>query len=288
MRIGQLARKLEISPSQIIDYLEELGIEADKGVNTKLGEAGVDSVMKKFGKMPESVESEEVSDVPAEESIDTEEEPVEVMEEESEPEIEPVQEEEPEIETGQKEEKEEGKEEEEIEVIRPEKIKLQGLKVMGKIDLPEPKPKEEPKKEPAEETEKEIKAEEAKEEVDSKPKEDDSIITEAQIRADIRKHRQQKKRQPRKIVHRKKRQLTYEEKLEKEKRLAEKKKVDLEKQKKAQKRKSYEEKMKTVQPVQPKKAKKKKAEVEVQQNTVKPKTEQPKTVWGKFMRWLNT
>ena len=40
MRIGQLARKLDVTPTQIIRYLEEMGIDVDKGVNTKLVKSG--------------------------------------------------------------------------------------------------------------------------------------------------------------------------------------------------------------------------------------------------------
>ena len=49
-RISQLARELGISPSEIIEYLREIGIDADRGASTKLMESGVDSVTAHFSK----------------------------------------------------------------------------------------------------------------------------------------------------------------------------------------------------------------------------------------------
>ncbi|MDH5367857.1 MAG: hypothetical protein OEW67_12795 [Cyclobacteriaceae bacterium] len=295
MRIGQLARKLDIPPSTIITYLEELGIEMDKGVNTKLVQAGIERVMDEFGKieMEDTTTSKEGENVPkeiiskeiTEPTVEDENLPTKniEIEEESLPIVEKEQEE---ITTPKTEEVVDDK----TEVIRPEYVKLQGLKVVDKIELPTPKvvekPKEEEKETQAEDTK--IKPISIKEEV---KEEESHIITEEQIKADLQRHYNEerkkyktKKPQPK----RKKRSpVSYEQKLEKEKKQEEKLKIEKENKKKALKTKKYKERMKNVQPAPIKKTKPKKKETT--SFPVKEKYKKtPTTTWGKFMKWLNT
>ena len=262
MRIGQLARKLDVTPSQIINYLEEIGIEVDKGVNTKLFDAGIEKVEEKFGriemvdevKVPEPRETTEISsEKTVQEENDTTEEVESNMEE-----VESILEEEVvEIKAESIEQPvAEQEPEESVEVIRPEYVKLQGLKVVDKIELPEPKPKKE--EEPATKVVEEKKEEEKE---TTKKEEESHIITEADIKADMKRHYKERRKsdqRTRKPQRKKRKPLSYEQKLEKERKHAEKQKVEAEKKRKEQKRKAYEERMKKVQSAPaPKKAKKK-------------------------------
>ena len=104
MRISQLARSLGIPPSDIVEFLGDQNIDA----NSRLGKDVVDKVINHFA--PGTVPSEEV----------------EIIEDTPAP---PAEEQAPEL---------------PVEVIRVSKVELQGLKVLGKIDLPEPKKKAEP------------------------------------------------------------------------------------------------------------------------------------------------
>jgi hypothetical protein len=105
MRISQLARSLGISPSVILEFLGNQDIDA----NSRLDKETVERVISHFA-----------PDV----SIKTVETVVEQPELESTGQ--PVAEPTPDV---------------PVEVIRVSKVELQGLKVLGKIDLPEPKKK---------------------------------------------------------------------------------------------------------------------------------------------------
>src|SRR5690349_19588087 len=108
MRIGQLARQLGISPSDISGFLATQNIETETGANARLDEEVVAKVLQHFApekKVEEIVQEEEPAPV--------KEEPLKT--DEALP----------------------------VEVIRVTKVELQGLKVVGKIDLPQPKKKEE-------------------------------------------------------------------------------------------------------------------------------------------------
>jgi hypothetical protein len=114
MRIGQLARRLGISPSDIVGFLGNQDIDT----NSRLDEGTVERVVNHFA--PEKPmlpvaepEAEEIPVPPVADGSSTQETP--------------------------------------IEVIRVSKVELQGLKVLGKIDLPAPKKKEEPTTEQQEE-----------------------------------------------------------------------------------------------------------------------------------------
>jgi hypothetical protein len=119
MRIGQLARRLELSPSQILEFLTSQNIETEGGANSRLSDDVVTKIIGHFapGKLSEPIVEEVVEEpVPA---MPVAEEPVaEETTHEATPEGETLP-----------------------EVIRVSKIELQGLKVLGKIDLPEPKKK---------------------------------------------------------------------------------------------------------------------------------------------------
>jgi hypothetical protein len=107
MRIGQLARQLGISPSDISGFLTMQNIETEGGANARLDDDVLAKVLQHFA--PEKKVEEIIQEV-------------EPLKEEP---LKPAEETAP------------------VEVIRVTKVELQGLKVVGKIDLPEPKKKEE-------------------------------------------------------------------------------------------------------------------------------------------------
>jgi hypothetical protein len=108
MRIGQLARRLGISPSDILGFLGNPDIDA----NSRLDKETLEKVIGQFApeKSEVTVEETDVEETPASPSAEEQS-----TTEESSP-----------------------------EVIRVSKIELQGLKVLGKIDLPAPRKKTEP------------------------------------------------------------------------------------------------------------------------------------------------
>lgn len=127
-----MARKLSLRPSQLVDFLAARNIETEEGSNARLDDSHVEIIVQYFA--PESL-NEILKVTVAEEAIEIEKPKEEVIIPEQEQEA--IQEEpivkvlvpEPEI------------TDEEREVIRVQKIELAGLKVLGKIELPEPKKK---------------------------------------------------------------------------------------------------------------------------------------------------
>ncbi|MEQ8359519.1 MAG: hypothetical protein RH860_08530 [Cytophagales bacterium] len=149
MRLAQLARKISKKPAEIIDFLASQGIKIEASSNAKVADEHASMVLLAFAKdlnpdseqeaesqeveteqMPElllSAEADKPSplqdmEIPAEETSTVAEGDTKTMEmaaEKAQP----------------------------IEVIKAPKVELAGLKVVGKIDLPEPKKKviEEPK-----------------------------------------------------------------------------------------------------------------------------------------------
>lgn len=122
MRLGQLARKLTLRQSDIIDFLAQRNIRIDESSNTRLEDDHVILIMKHYAPAQE----DEVREALATETA----EPEQAVEKEDISELEPV---------------ENSVEDESVslpDVIRVPKIELSGLKVVGKIELPETKKKE--------------------------------------------------------------------------------------------------------------------------------------------------
>ena len=128
MRLGQLARKLALRQSQIVEFLADQNIPLDESSNTRLEDDQVILIMKHFA--PDSEETVAASD--------TVEPPV--------AEVEPGLS----LPTGVEDKSGEDLsppsqvEEVKAEVIKAPKVELSGLKVVGKIDLPEIKKKDPP------------------------------------------------------------------------------------------------------------------------------------------------
>src|SRR5882762_2328349 len=127
MRISQLARSLGIPPSDVVEFLGNQKADA----NSRLDKEVVEKIINHFA-------PEKLSDIlQVRSEVQT---PSEVQAPSEEPEVKPIPEEiitEPPI-------SEEQLPEVPVEVIRVSKVELQGLRVLGKIDLPEPKKKGEP------------------------------------------------------------------------------------------------------------------------------------------------
>lgn len=137
MRLGQLARKLAIRPDQIVEFLAKKNIQIVEGSNTRLDEGHIAIVIGKFAPPGFDITAQEVT---SQEVIQPAQAPEVVVA----PQVEkiemtalpagdsfaetPVPDEKP-------------------EVIKAPKVELSGLKVLGKIDLPEPRKKEQPQTE---------------------------------------------------------------------------------------------------------------------------------------------
>lgn len=129
MRLGQLARRLELRPAQIVEFLAVKGIQIDESVNARVDDDQVKVILNYFDPDSAKVASVETGEM---------DEP-EVLELKGRDEV---------VETEFKREditiSQTPQEETIHEVIKAPKVALSGLKVLGKIDLPEPKKKEEP------------------------------------------------------------------------------------------------------------------------------------------------
>lgn len=250
MRLGQLARKLSLRPSQLVDFLAEKSIQTEEGSNTRLSDENTRLIVEHFA--PESME-EIIKPTGEEATLEV------VVSREPESEIkETVQ---PESDTTTTEpvlltKNEPADEQSEPEVIRVQKIELSGLKVLGKIDLPEPKKKEQ------------------------KPEGDTSEEEQS-------KHKRKGEAKS-KHLRRERDQRTWRNPLEVERQreargLEEKRKAEIEREKEKRKH-HYQNKVKQVK--QPKRSKPAKATVPVK----KPIDNRPipKTWVGRFLRWWTT
>ena len=162
MRLGQIKRIYGIEAAKVVSFLSEKNVEISKHPNSKVTDEQLLWVLDEFKSETPEVKVKEKS---AEGKIaEVKQESIEdkpyKTEKKTEPKLGEIIEIPKEKKTKKKEvpsEKNEG----EIEVIRAPKIEIEGVKVLGKIDLPEPK-------------EEEIK--EISEEVTSKEKEVEKII----------------------------------------------------------------------------------------------------------------
>ena len=221
MRLGQLARQLDIAPDKIVTFLGSRDIAIDSSANARIDDSYVDLIIQHFApgnealrqqiqQLPEAPASEATTEtiVPGDDSIVPE-------------------------------------------VIKAPKIELPGLRVVGKIELPEKK-KKEPEKAP----------------------EDQVPPTENRPKPVSRNPRRQSPTRDRQNP-----VALAREREEREKRMRENEKREQEKQRRAE---HYQKRLK---PQPPTKAARLHREELVE--TTPPKPERPKTLWGRFMRWLN-
>lgn len=249
MRLGQLARKLSVTPSQVSDYFASISVPIDPHTNARVPDAHLAQVIEHFapGRLKEILAvadepattlntPEIVEDMPVEaEAEPAAPAPLETQTEVSEPAPGPH---------------------ELPEVIKAPKVELSGLKVLGKIDLPEPK-----KKEPAPE---EVAA----------PAEGEVARPAQERRRPPFERKPQRPQKPRKNP-----VALQREREEAEARRKREEELKKQKERKAQ---HYFKKVKPQVPT--KKMKLIDEEVEV----LPAMEERPKTLWGRFMKWLNT
>jgi len=234
MRLGQLARKLERTPTEIIEFLGTTGIAIDEGVNIKLDVSQVAVVLDHFAPHL-NVGSINEPDEPAAESVISER--VEEVQAEN-----LVQDNPPDADPSQPEPGD---------VIRAPKVELAGLKVLGKIDLPEPK-----KKQP-----------------DQAP-ETAGTETPRELRKERRNQNANRSNRPAKnpiALKREQEALVAQQKREEE--------LKLQKERRTQ---NYLKKVKSHQPTKAAKIIKEDAE----QLSAAELKEKPKTWWGKLKRWF--
>ncbi len=255
MRLAQLARKLAIRPIEIVEFLTKQQIVIDNDSNTRLEDEHVALVMQKFAPA-------RAAEVAAELASEKEQE-VEV-----EPAKEIVAEAEKTFEIQVKVESTTApSESEKPEVIKAPKVELSGLKVLGKIELPEPK-KKEPQPIGEQPTEQTPPAEGTPEITINREK---PQLRNRKPQADRRNKTDQRPRVNPIALQRER------EALEAEKRRREKAEQDKEKR-----TQHYLKKVKVVAPT--KSVRMVNEEVE----EMKPLAPTPTTWWGKFMKWLNT
>jgi hypothetical protein len=228
MRLGQLARKLEVRPMEIVDFLTTQNINIDNGTNTRMDPDHVALAIEHFS--PGSDLKETVKEVEEQE----EETNIEIV-------IETAVAAQPEIRDEVPVEK--------GDVIKAPKIELSGLKVLGKIDLPESRKKE---PEPAAEStgpEMEVKKGRKSQEYRRRSAKNPIALQREQEALDASKKREEER--------------------------------NLQKERRTQ---NYLKKVKAPQPTKAARIFKE----ETQQISASDLHEPPKTLWAKFVRWLTT
>jgi hypothetical protein len=289
MRLTTLARKIQITPTKLIEYLKKNDIAISNGVHTILDEKIVTMVLDKFSPLPVEAEyspepenikvkpevkvikrqtsSETATEIISTEIVGSKEILLEAAEKmvvaESAANM-PSERKNSTPKTGTIDDLEQGLSEE-IELIKAKKVKLEGIRVIGKIDIPE----------------KVKKVQTRDEESKTTPSKND-LKSDASINSD--KQKKKFKTQKSLKAEKNRKPLTYEEKLK----LEEKEKVRLQKQKarkdKERKKKFY---LKNIQPKtlgQPKKKRKNSIDEGL---SSRPKDAVQKNLLRRFWDWLN-
>ena len=234
MRLGQMSRKLAISPSEIIAYLATHNISVDDNTNTRLDDTHVDLVLKRFAPHLTTQEIEPLTLTADNEGVTPPDSQADYLEQglpATEPQSAP----------------------EENDVIKAPKIELSGLRVLGKIELPETKKKEVPLTE--------------KEQSDAKPEQ----------RGSYQERRQTRDRRSYKNPISAQREKEMQEELEKRK-----EKAAIEKEKKTQ---NYLKKVKLSPPT---KAARLNQDEQVVEMTQEELMEKPRSWFGKLIDWLSS
>ncbi|HWA33711.1 MAG TPA: hypothetical protein VG737_06255 [Cyclobacteriaceae bacterium] len=239
MRLGQLARKLAVKQSDLVDFLALNNIHIESGGNTKIEEQHLTLLIEKFAPAGFALSPSEIA------------EPESSAEPEKQPEPQPT------ADLQINPEKEiTGIEDQKIELIKAPKIELSGLKVLGKIELPEPRKKESTAEDP-----------ETPERPERKPR--------REFRDHAGKDRNQSRSGKNPIAAERERQAREAENKKRERAALEKEKKTL----------RYMKKMNAVQPTKAVRTFHEPEETVQSAPTPRP---EPKTAWGRFLRWLNT
>lgn len=249
MRLGQLARKLALRPAEIVEFLAMHHIQIEEGSNTRIEDEHVSLIMTQFAperlaevntELAAEKELQQLSEVPPQpRAVSSEVKSagsVSAVTENLETPA-PI-----------------------VEVIKAPKIELSGLKVLGKIELPEPKKKEQQSVESDQQLEGTAPAEAQK-----------KVKPERKPFAPRRERHERPLKNP--VALQREREAMEAEKRRKAN-------AEREKEKRTQ---NYLKKVKT--PAPTKAAKIVKEQVEVMKEE---KVDPPKTWLGRFIRWMNT
>lgn len=253
MRLAQLARKLSLNQAEIVGFLASNNIQIEESANAKLDDDQTQLIVQHFAPNLQLSITEELSPLEAEKFID-EEINIPVTEPEAEELImQPL---------SVEEELQPEATEDKSEIIRAPKVELTGLKVLGRIELPEKKKKDEVE----ENTDTVLNEEKTKEqEVEKK------IIPHREaVRHDRKKSLPRPAKNPLAIAR------EHELAKEQEKRKAE---TERRKQIKAQ---NYAKKIQQTTP-------QKRAKIDKKPIKIKRVVQQkPKSLWARFIKWLTT
>lgn len=255
MRLAQLARKLSLKSTAIVDFLAAQAVVIEDSPNTKIDEVHVHAVLAHFAPALLETEVEAI----AQEQDDTQSAIMDEPSQAPEPFESPaLMEEVSQVQT----ESVSGIEavEELPDVIRAPKIELSGLKVLGKIELPEKKKKEET------------------EVVDTEGNAVETDATAPRIRP------REKKLTDRKRAERPRRNPLSEEREREKREEEEKRKAEEEKRKELRKQKYLQ----TRQAKAPSRVEKVKVEKEIKKAPAKKKKEESVSLLTRFMRWLTS
>lgn len=249
MRLAQLARKLSVKPAEIVEFLAAEAISIENNANARMEEDHVRQVVTHFAPHLLEVQIEELAHE-EDEAIPEPEPEIKLAVVSEEAVAEPSVEEDVPL--------PENEETESLpDIIRAPKIELSGLKVLGKIELPEKKKKEEST---------EVQEQNGEEKVG----------TEGGVPA--RKPRREKERRPeRRVV-----KNPLEAAREREQKAAEEKRKLERERKKELRTQNYLKKVQTGAPV-----KKVKADATFVPKPVIQKLE-PTSLWGRFVKWLTS
>ena len=261
MRLGQLSRKINISAPEIGSIIaDEFEVSIGEHPNIKIDDEHAKFIIDKFQKeLTESMDpGSEVDELGIEETILNEDSETNVNITEG-------------IDVSADSEKEE------IETIRAEAAKLEGLTVVDKIDLPPPPPPEMVEIDGVMYDKTELKKQRIAERKER----------EAQKRKDAAKRTADRKLRAQKSPNKNKKELSYADKRRMEEKKDQDQKKQEERRKRYQQKKHYESKHKIHKSATVKPKEKEIVEVEVEEVTIETRPES-KTLLSKFWRWLNT
>jgi hypothetical protein len=253
MRLGQLSRKISVRSADIAAFLSAKGISLDDQANTKISDDVARVVIEHFAphltfdqSIPEEVTIvEEEGQNLIQEPVQTYEAPEIESESSGEQTETPLPQATPEIQQN--------------EVIKAPKIELQGLKVVGKIELPQPKKKDSEAAPAEQETE-----------GGSKPAE-----------KNIKVERERRHKKTGSTSGRSKNTIAL--KREREQRDAEEKRKAAQESEKEKRTQYYNQRVKTAAPVRRARL------VEEPLTQLEDEApDEPKTLWGKFKKWLTS
>lgn len=298
MRLAQIARKLKVKTSEVVAFVEEkFDDQMLNAPNTKVPDAYVQDIIERFTATPEAQVNEDsgrsnqkineakktvdsdldtatasegktISSSEKENSLTTKQDSTSEIEEHNPGEIDSDDIDELNIEDG---------------VIKAPKVEVQGIKVVGKIELP--KTKEELAEELPQEEHKEDQTENDADSTDIDQAEKPEKKTKVSPVQKKKKSSRRKKPERKPTSHQEQEALAqkqHEERMKEEK-LREKKKKKAHYEKMMQDRQQKSSKKSKTSPSKLKEISKKNKSAQP-----KPTKKEPKTLWGKFMRWLNT